>query len=220
MSEVKAGYQSNELAESSASDLSANEFLVRQMLSKTNTATLVKIVAVTNKDEVLPVGFVDVVPLVNQLDGYGNAIPHGIIHHLPYARIQGGTNAFIMDPKVGDIGIAVFAQQDISSVKTNKKQSNPGSHRRNDYADGLYIGGFLNGTPVQYVRFTDDGIIILSPKEITVTAPNVTVNASDQVTVNSPTAVCSGDVIASGISLVHHVHGGVEPGGGNTGQPV
>ncbi|WP_456390241.1 phage baseplate assembly protein V [Profundibacter sp.] len=29
----------------------------------------------------------------------------------------------------------------------------------------------------------------------------------------------TGDVIASGISLVHHTHDGVEPGPGNTGEP-
>lgn len=29
----------------------------------------------------------------------------------------------------------------------------------------------------------------------------------------------TGDVIASGISLVHHTHGGVVPGGSNTGEP-
>lgn len=29
----------------------------------------------------------------------------------------------------------------------------------------------------------------------------------------------TGDVIAQGVSLVHHTHGGVMPGGGNTGEP-
>lgn len=32
--------------------------------------------------------------------------------------------------------------------------------------------------------------------------------------------VVDGDVIASGVSLVSHVHGGVTPGGGNSGGPV
>ncbi len=29
-----------------------------------------------------------------------------------------------------------------------------------------------------------------------------------------------GDMTANGVSLLHHVHKGVQPGGGNTGQPV
>lgn len=33
-------------------------------------------------------------------------------------------------------------------------------------------------------------------------------------------AVINGDVVANGISLVTHLHSGVQPGGGNTGQPV
>jgi hypothetical protein len=32
--------------------------------------------------------------------------------------------------------------------------------------------------------------------------------------------VTNGDVIAGGISLMTHVHGGVQPGGGDTGVPV
>lgn len=51
--------------------------------------------------------------------------------------------------------------------------------------------------------------IELTPSGITITLPgggNVTVNG--------------GDVIADGISLKTHVHGGVEPGGGVTGVPV
>jgi phage baseplate assembly protein gpV len=31
--------------------------------------------------------------------------------------------------------------------------------------------------------------------------------------------IVTGDVIASGVSLVHHVHGGVFPGGSKTGEP-
>ena len=31
--------------------------------------------------------------------------------------------------------------------------------------------------------------------------------------------VVDGDVIASGVSLVHHTHSGIVPGGGNTGEP-
>lgn len=37
---------------------------------------------------------------------------------------------------------------------------------------------------------------------------------------NQNLIVHGGDVVADGVSLKHHVHGGVTPGGGNTGQPV
>lgn len=51
------------------------------------------------------------------------------------------------------------------------------------------------------------------------------VQASEQVTIDCPAVhftgdvTVDGDVIASGISLVNHVHGGILPGGDNTGAP-
>ena len=95
------------------------QFLISQALNRVSTATLVKVVSVTNAGGLSPVGFVDVQPLVNQLDGAGNAVPHGVLHRLPYFRLQGGADAVILDPKVGDIGMAAFANRDISLVKTS-----------------------------------------------------------------------------------------------------
>ncbi len=43
--------------------------------------------------------------------------------------------------------------------------------------------------------------------------------AGGQMVVNG-TIIVTGDVIAQGVSLVHHVHGGVVPGGGQSGEPV
>ena len=57
----------------------------------------------------------------------------------------------LIDPTQGDIGLAIFADRDISSVRANRAQANPGSYRRFDMADGVYIGGILNGMPTQTV---------------------------------------------------------------------
>jgi hypothetical protein len=190
----------------------AISFIVRQILGQASTATLVQVNAVTNSGGVTPVGFVDVLPLVNQIDGAGNATPHGIVHHLPYMRLQGGTNAVIIDPEIGDLGIAIFADRDISSVKANKGQANPGSRRRNDFADGLYIGGFLNGVPVQFLQFTDTGITITSPGRVTINAPTITLNGD---------VASIGTFTNNGVDISStHVHGGVSPGGSDTGAPV
>ena len=211
-------------------------------------ATLVQITAVTNSGGVSPVGFVAVHPLVNQIDGNNVGTPHGIIHNLPYVRIQGGTDAVILDPKIGDIGIAIFADRDISTVKATKAQANPGSRRQNDWADGLYLGGVLNGAPTQYVAFAGGGITVVSPTKITIQAPNVEADASVQFTVNAPlitlngllhqgtgtlggaatiqgpvtvvTTVAAADVTGSGTSLHTHAHSGVTTGGGTSGPPV
>jgi hypothetical protein len=152
---------------SGSDEFNAHAFLVEQLLNRVSTATLVKIISCTNAGADSPVGLVNVQPLVNQLDGSGNATPHTTIYNLAYFRLQGGTNAVIIDPQVGDIGIAVFADRDISSVKSNKAQSNPGSYRRFNMADGLYIGGVLNGTPVCYIQFVDGGISMTPDQGVT-----------------------------------------------------
>lgn len=103
-------------------------------------------------------GTVDVQPMVAQIDGAGNATLHGVIHNVPVLRVQGGSNAFIVTPAAGDIGLAVIASRDISSVKANKAPSNPGSRRQFDWADAIYVPGILNLMPEQFVRVAGDGI--------------------------------------------------------------
>src|SRR5579859_450798 len=105
-------------------------FMIRQIVGAHSTGTVVKVISCTNSGGVAPFGFVDAQPLVNQLDGVGNAVPHAPLYHLPYFRLQGGANAIICDPEPGDLGIAFICDRDISTVKNTQKQSNPGSRRR------------------------------------------------------------------------------------------
>ena len=168
----------------------AMRFMVQQILSRVNTATLVKVVKV-QAGGAGAVGAVDVQPLINQLDGKGDGHELSILHNLPYLRIQGGANAIIIDPEVDDIGIAVFCSRDISTVKRTKKQGNPGSWATHSMSDGLYLGGVLNGAPSSYIEFTGGGVNIVS-----------------------------GTLKHNGVNIgATHVHGGVEPGGGNTSIP-
>lgn len=176
-----AGYQD---PKDTGSDHSAYSFLINSIVNRLATTALVRVVAVTNTGGVAPVGTVDVIPMVHQVDGDGNPTPHGTIHALPYIRLQGGTDAVILDPKVGDIGLALFCSRDISSVKRIKAPTTPGSNRKFDWADGIYLGGVLNGTPVQYVQFSAAGINVTSPTKVTITAPNVEIDATT-LTVNA-----------------------------------
>ncbi len=193
------GYYGQKSSESASTEFDALSFLVNQILAGRNSATLVQIKSVTNSGGLSPVGFVDVRPMVNQLDGNNNSVPHEIVHNIPYCRLQGGTDAIILDPKVGDIGVAVFADRDISAVKASKALANPGSLRRADMSDGMYFGGMLNAVPVQYIQFTASGINLVSPSKITLTAPQVEVDASTSFTVNSPQSNFSGTVIIQGL---------------------
>ncbi len=173
------------------------EFFVSQILNKAAICTLVLVRGVTAGGVGSP-GTVNVQPMVNQVDGLGNATPHGTIYGIPYFRLQGGGNAVIVEPVVGDIGVCVFATNDISSVKANAAPSNPGSARRNSWSDGLYLGGFLNGAPTQYVEFlAGGGISVVSTGAVNVTAPSVTVTGDLTVTGN---LIAEGNVILGSAS--------------------
>lgn len=215
-------------------------FQIWQLIGRVSTLTLVGVVAVSNAGDVLPVGTVTVQPLVKQLAGDGTLVPHGELVNVPVFRLQGGVNAVILDPEVGDIGVALFCDRDISSVKANRDvtvdgesrgESGPGSARRFDMSDGLYLGGFLNPVPTQYVRFSTDGIdlvslvaILLQAPEVTIDAPTVAVNASTSFTVTSPAINLSGPVTQTGgdVSIADNqtVGGGVTATGEVIGSVV
>ena len=189
------------------------------------TAMAVQVMAVTNNGGVSPIGYVDVQPAVSSKAGDGTVQPHGIIHNVPYMRIQGGTNAVIIDPQVGDIGIATVCDRDISTVKSSQAISAPGSSRKYDMSDMVYLMTIIGKqTPTQYVQFNSSGITITSPNKVIINANEVDVNAT---TINSVgtwnhtgTLTATGDVVAGGKSLINHVHSGVTSGSSNTGKPV
>ncbi len=179
-----------------------------------------------------------------QVTGDGQTVPHGTIYNVPYSRWQGGANAVIMDPQVGDIGMCLFASRDISAVKTDPQAAvansgaPPGSKRTYNFADAVYVGAILNGTPAQYVQFNAEGIRVVSPTRVRVEAPVAEIVAEDRITLQAPlielkgdiaqtdgdiTAtgeyVGQGDVTGNGVSLHDHTHGGVTAGGAHTGPP-
>lgn len=201
------------------SEFNRMDFVVRSIMAQQATTTLVIVRAVEGDT-------VDVQPMVAQVDGAGNAVEHGIIHGLPVWRLQGGTSAVIVVPAVGDIGLAVFASTDISNVKRAKEPTTPGSFRRFDWADGIYLGGLLNAPASQFLRMDDSGVTITAAS-----GQPVTINA-DSVVINADTASLSGDLtvtgsISSGAGSTFngkpfdsHAHTGITTGGGTSGPPA
>lgn len=202
----------------------------------------VKVIAV-NAAGLAPVGFVDIQPTIPQRLANGQTIPYPVIYNAPYFRLQGGTNAIIIDPQPGDIGVACFASRDMSGTKRQRGMAAAASLRKWSLSDAIYIGGILNSKPVQYIYFKDDGVLVFSPHKVTVEAPEVTLDASQKITLDSPLILVTGalqqtaskgggaqikgglantggTISSNGVVLESHVHSGVQPGGGNTGAPV
>lgn len=198
-----------------ATDWATTQFMLQQRISQLQTWACVTVVAVTNAGGVSPVGRVDVRILVNQQTADGTQIPHGVIHDIPYYRLQGGTDAIILDPKIGDIGACGFSSRDIQALKADPQGAvangvPPGSAAQYSYADGLYLGGFLNGVPAQYIAFEAGGITMLSPTKITLQAPEIdlkgaVVQTGGDVSMSGSLTVAT-QVTAAGIGLTTHKH--------------
>jgi hypothetical protein len=172
-------------------------FIVQQAIrQQVNTCIICKVLACSD-------GYVDVLPMVTGISGKGEAVQPTTLYKLPYMRYHAGVAAVILDPVPGDIGLAVFASKDCSNVKAGTTEpQQPASFRGNSQANGFYIGGFLNQAPSVFVELTQGGAV-------NITAPGG-VNINGSVTV-------SGDVVASGKSLVNHTHMGVH---GETSPPL
>jgi hypothetical protein len=188
------------------SEYNALQFMIKQAIGgQVHTAIPVKVQAVDGL-------FVDVLPLVSSVDGYGESVEPTTLFHLPVFRYHAGVAAVIVDPVPGDIGLAVFAQSDSSNVTTDTDTpQQPGSFRRYSMSDGFYFGGFHKSAPSVFIEIKQDSTIqIVAPTSVTVTSPKVDFSGNLTVT---------GDATIGGISFLSHVHGGVEPGGGTTSTP-
>lgn len=180
---AESGNYGHNTPTSPGSGYNSMRFAIEMAKAAMMTCTIVKVVKVSTKGEVGPIGRVSVLPLVDMVDGVGQTVKHGNVHNLPFVRIQGGAKAVIMDPKADDIGLVVFADRDISAVKSSKKQSPPGSGRRYNMADGMYISSVVAEKPTCYIRFTDDDKIIASPDDgktlLTIEKDKITAEVSD-----------------------------------------
>jgi phage baseplate assembly protein gpV len=77
----------------------------------------------------------------------------------------------------------------------------------------MYVGGLgsLNGTPTQYIQFTDAGVTIHSPGGITINAPTVTIQGD---------IVATGTITSNGKRIDDtHKHISVSVGTGVSGVP-
>lgn len=210
----------------------AQLFIITKLLRQLHTADLVQVLAVYPTAG--KVGFVDVQPLVLDQDTNGYVIAQTPIYKIPYFQLQGGNSAIILAPVVGDIGLAIFAERDITNVVQTQKAGAAPTDRTFNTADGLYIGGVLNKDPTQWIKFNPAGGIDISSSAaltleaataITLNAPNgitQTVGSatwqmtSSGITTNIP--ITTPDVTLPRGSVNNHIHPGVTTGTGNTGN--
>lgn len=214
-----------------------SEFIFNTLMARNSFIQLVMVSKVKEGP------LLDVIPLVSGFSADGSRIDNTPVFNIPVWRLQRGTSAVIMDPVEGDIGLMLCCDRDITKVRKEKKESLPASMRVHSKSDGIYLGGLLNSEPTQYVKFSNDGIDIVSPLLVNVNSNVVSINAESRAEINAPQILLNGqvgqgegsyagtahfknkvtsdvDFQAGDISLVGHRTSGVQTGGGTSGTPV
>lgn len=178
-------------------------YIINNLIANIHTMMPVKILSVTvPADELAPIGRCEVLPLVQQIDGSNNVYPMGKIINVPYLRVQGGSNAIVIDPQVGDVGLCGFCERDISIVKRTGELSAPDTRRKYDINSAVYMFTMMSGTPTQYIHFKSSGIDI---------------KTTGDLNINGLIIKADGTLITKdGDTVDKHSHGGVQSGGSNT----
>ena len=178
-------------------------YIINNLIANIHTMMPVKILSVTvPPDSLAPIGRCEVLPLVQQIDGSNNVYPMGKIVNLPYLRVQGGSNAIVIDPQVGDVGLCGFCERDISIVKRTGELSAPDTRRKYDINSAVYMFTMMSGTPTQYIHLLENGINI---------------KTTGDLNINGLIIKADGTLITKdGDTVDKHNHGGVQSGGSNT----
>lgn len=197
------------------SEALALQYIIRNIIkNEVNTCEVVRVVAVDSANKELTV-----IPVVCNVDASGNTVQESNIYCVKYFQWQFGGNLIEALPEVGDVGFIVVSKRDISKIKAGIVDS----RRKFNLADSIYIGGLygFNKIPTQYIKFNTNGIEVVSPTALNVSAPVVNVEATTSATVSTGEAVitATGNVAISG-SNVAITGSTVSVGSGSGGKAV
>ena len=182
-------------------------YIINNLIANIHTMMPVKILSVTvPPDSLAPIGRCEVLPLVQQIDGSNNVYPIGKIINVSYLRVQGGSNAIVIDPQVGDGGLCGFCERDISIVKRTGELSAPDTRRKYDINSAVYMFTMMSGTPTQYIHFKSSGIDIKSAGIVNINGLNILPNGTL--------------VTKDGVIVDAHSHAQANDSAGNTEQDV
>lgn len=155
-------------------DYNKLQFIIRQSVLGLIDTCFVGIVQTVNENFT-----VDVLPIVNGVDGDGNSVERSVVYNIPYLRYQGGECSVDIIPSVGDIGLICITKEDSSSAIESKSSSVPPSDKKYNKSNGLYIASIASTCKEAKHSLTirDEGIIIN-------TTANVSVSCDGNATVN------------------------------------
>ncbi|ETD72974.1 hypothetical protein V757_01135 [Pelistega indica] len=150
------------------------------------------------------------------IDGKTVQIPP--LMDVPVNFPRGGGFAVTFPLQAGDEGIAIFSERCIDGWHTSGKATEPLDYRFCDLSDAMFIPGICS-RPNTIKGFFTDGLSLQTLDGSTfIRITNGKILIKGEIEQNGG-FVSSADVVASGISLTNHVHGGVSSGGSKTSGP-
>lgn len=178
-----------------------------------------------------------VLPLIEMISTAGERVSRAQIASVPVMQIGGGGFILNFNLKPGNLGWIKANDRDISLFLQSYAQTAPNTKRLHCFEDAVFIPDVMTGYTINEedaenaVLQTLDGScrVAIWADRVKITAPLVvldtpTTEITGDVTIAGDvdlagTLTTPEDVVAAGISLNSHTHGGVEPGAGNTGGP-
>ena len=141
-------------------------------------------------------------------------LPLPTLHNVPiqYPCGNGGKSGCTFPIRQGDTCIIIFADHQIENFLSGEKSDDMRNHSMNDayaiptlFSDSVPT---LKSNPNDVCLFNNGSLVVLN-------SSSMTINLADGTSVS----IGGGDLVVNGISLVHHVHGGITRGGANTDEP-
>lgn len=178
--------------------------------------------------------------MINELKRDGASVVLPPLDDVPVQFFRGGDFVITMPIKAGDHGLCVFAERCIDGWFASASKNEPLDFRMHDYSDGFFLTGFsprpaavkdvdLDGVCMRtldkgtYIKLTSGKILIKGDIEQVgdyAQTGNKTLKGNftqaDGDSISSGT-ITAKDMVADGVSLKKHTHGG--DSGGTTTPP-
>lgn len=144
------------------------------------------------------------------------SLAYPIIHSVPCYFPVGndGKSGLTFPGRSGDSGLIVFAEGQLTDFLIGEDKSDSADPRRHSLNDAIFLPGLYSKSIPANLNHPDDTCIF---NELGVVQLNS--NEFKGVVAGTDFRFGDGDLVVNGISLAHHVHGGVESGRSKTLQP-
>lgn len=163
----------------------------RYLRSYVNTIQPVEITAL-NDD-----GTVNVKPLLQNKTTGGKVLQPAEIYNIPVLSLKGNNCSLIFDVAVGNQGLLMAGQYDITEYKKNKTLSGKPTNRTYSYSDGFYLPMTLTDKQENKITITyGNSSITLKDDEVDVVNGGSSVIVKDaQIDITTTTANIKADIV-------------------------